>query len=76
MGIFNVFSTLTPKQVFCKTKTFSKNWGTVFKFKVLRLRTHHLHTKQHCQMPMLRQTEWKVQNVHITMNRFFSLATF
>ena len=33
-----------------------------FKFKILRLKTQHFHTKLPCQRPMLRQTEQGLQN--------------
>ena len=51
----NVFNTLTLKQIFQKTKTFLKNWSNVFQQKVLRLKTHHFHTKLPYEKPVLRQ---------------------
>ena len=76
------------KPIFWKTKTFSKNWSTIFSLKLLRLKTHHFHTKLSCQKPMLRQIEWGVQNGPTTKNGvlpvtalffwkfYFSLRTF
>ena len=73
--ILNVFNTLTLKQIFWKTKTFLKKWSTVFKLQALRLKTHHFHTKSPYQKPMLRQTEWWVQNEPITKNRVLPETT-
>ena len=54
------------------------NFETDFlrKLKVLRLKTHHLHTKLPCQKPILRQTEWVVQNGLITKNGILPITTF
>ena len=63
----NVFNTLTMKQTE-RRKSFSKNWSIVFQLKVLRLKRHYFHKKLPCQKPILRQTEWGVQNGPITIN--------
>lgn len=42
-------------------KHFLENWNTVFELKALRLKTQ-FHTKLPIQEPVLRQTEWRVQN--------------
>ena len=70
MKIWNVFNTLTLKQIFC----FSKNWSTVFWLKVLRLKTHHFHIKLPYQKPILRQIEWWLQNGPITKNGVFPVT--
>ena len=36
---------------------------------------HHFHTKLPCQKPILRQTEWVVQNGLVTKNRVLSVNT-
>ena len=41
---------------------FRTNWSTVFKLKVLGMKTQHFYTKLPCQKPMLRQIEWEVQD--------------
>ena len=51
-----------------RRKPFSKNWNTIFLLKLIRLKTHHFHTKVSCQKPMLRQIESGVQNGPITKN--------
>ena len=56
-------------------KPFSKNCRTVFWFKGLRLKTHHSHTKLTYQKPVLRQTEWWVQNEPITKNEVLPANT-
>ena len=73
--ILNVFNTLTLKQIFWRKKTFSKNWGTVFQLKALRLKTHNFHTNLSYQKPMLKQIEWWVQNGPITKNRVLPVTT-
>ena len=40
----------------------------------ITLKTHHFHTKQSYQNPMLRQVEWWVQKRSITMNQLLPLA--
>ena len=57
-------------------KPSAKKWGTAFSLKVLRLKTHHFHTKLPCRKPMLRNIEWGLQNGPITKNGFLSGTTF
>ena len=45
MEILSSFNILTLKQILWKTKTFLKNWSTVFYLKAQRLKMHHLHAK-------------------------------
>ena len=40
-----------------------------------RLKTHHFHTKQPYQKPMLRQIEWWVQNGPMIQNGVFPVST-
>ena len=75
LEVLNVFNTLTLKQISGKRKAFPKNWSTVFKLKPLRLKTHHFHTKMLCQKPMLRQTEWRLQNEPTTKNGVLPVTT-
>ena len=75
LEVLNVFNTLTLKQISGKRKAFPKNWSTVFKFKPLRLKAHHFHTKMLCQKPMLRQTEWRLQNEPTTKNGVLPVTT-
>ena len=42
LNVFNTFNTLTNK-LSGKQNIFSKNWSTVFKLKVLRLKMHNFH---------------------------------
>ena len=42
LNVFNTFNTLTNK-LSGKQKIFSKNWSTVFKLKVLRVKMHNFH---------------------------------
>ena len=60
------------KQIFWKTKTFSKKRGYRFS---LRLKTHHFHTKLTYQKPMLRQIEWWEQSGPITKNGVLPVTT-
>ena len=55
-------------------KTFSKNWSSFFKLKVLRLKMHHFYTKLPNKKPMLRQIEWLVQSRPITKNGLLSFG--
>ena len=64
--ILNVFNTLILKQKFWKTKTFFKKLEYRFLTENTSLKTHHFHTNLPYQKPMLRQTEWWVQNGPIT----------
>ena len=75
LEVLNVFNTLTLKQISGKRKAFPKNWSTVFKFKPLRLKAHHFHAKMLCQKPMLRQTEWRLQNEPTTKNGVLPVTT-
>ena len=43
--------------------------------KVLKLKTHHFHTKPPYQRPMLRQIEWWVKNESILRNRVLLVTT-
>ena len=54
---------------------FSKNWSTVFYFKVLRLKAQCFHTKLPYQKPMLREIEWEVHNGLITNDGVFLITT-
>ena len=74
--ILSVFNTLILKQIFWKAIIFfSKNWSTVYQFRVLRLKMHHFRTKLPYQKPMLRQIEWWVQNGPITKNGVLPVTT-
>ena len=55
LEILNVFNTLTLTP---KTKTFFKKTGVPFLDKVLRLKTHHFHSKLPYRKLMLRLIEW------------------
>ena len=70
-----VFNTLTLEQIFWKTKTFFKNWNTVFWLKLLRLKTHYFHSELLCQKPVLRQIEWRLQNRPIRKSGAFPVTT-
>ena len=59
-----------------KRKPFSKNWNTDFYLKALRLKTHHFHAKLPYQKPMLRQTEWWLQNGPIRKNGVLPVTIF
>ena len=59
-----------------KQKPFSKNWSTIFQLKVLRLKTHHFHTKQPYRKSMLRLTEQGLQNGPIIKKRNFASNYF
>ena len=58
-----------------KQKPFSKNWSTVFQLKPLRLKTHYFLSKLLCQMPMLRQIEWRLKNGPITKSGVLNVTT-
>ena len=55
MKILNVFNTLMLKQILFHTKTFLKEYSTIFQLKVLQLKVQHFHRKVPSQKPMLRQ---------------------
>ena len=65
---WTIFKTLTLKQIFWKTETF-------FKKLEYRLKTHHFQTRLPYRKPMLRETEWWVQNGPITKNRVLPVTT-
>ena len=66
LEILNVFNSLTFKQIFWKTKPFSKNWKISFYLKVLRLKKKYFHAKLPCQKPILGQIELRKQSEPLT----------
>ena len=70
-----IFNTLTLKQIFWKTKTFFKKLDYCFLVESIRIENAHFHTKLPYQRPMLRQTEWRVQNGPITKNDVLPVTT-
>ena len=75
-GNFKRFQCFKFETNFVKNETFSKNWSTVFKLKVLRLQTQHFHAKLPCQKSMLGQIEWGIQNRPITKSGVLTGNTF
>ena len=73
-GNFKRFQYLTLSNFLKYEKLFRKN-GMFFQLKVLGLKSQHFYTKLSCQNPMLRQTEWGVQNTPITKNEFLPVTT-
>ena len=75
LEILNVFTNLSLKQVFWKTKAFYKKLE--YHFLVLSTETESalfLH-KTACQKPMLREIEWEVQNGPITKDVVLPVTT-
>ena len=57
-GNFKCFQCCNFETKFSGKRTpLSRNWSNVLYLKVLKLKTHHFHTKLPCQKPMLRQIE-------------------
>ena len=72
-GNFERFQYLNFEAYFLENENLSqKSW----KLKVLRLKTHHCHTKLPNQKPMFRQIVWWVQNGPITNNGVLPVTTF
>ena len=57
-------------------ETYYKNLSTVFQLKVIGLKTQYFYRKLPCERPMLRQTEWEVQNGPITKNGDLAATTY
>ena len=87
LGIFIIAFRLRDQHVFMwqskkilngfseKKKIFFKKLEHLFYLKVLRLKTHHFHTKPPYQMPMLRQVIWWLQIGPITKNVVLPVTT-
>ena len=73
--ISNVFNTLTLRQIFWKTKTFFKKLEYRFLVEHTKTENASIHTKLLYQKPMLRQTEWLVQNGPIIKKRVLPVTT-
>ena len=52
-----------------------KSWSIIFQLKPLRLKTHHFHSKLHCQKPTLRQLERRLQNGPLTNSGVLAVTT-
>ena len=76
-GDFERFQYFKTGTIFSKKlKPFLKSCSTVFELRILRLKVQIFHTKLSCQKPMLRQIEWRVQNVPITKNEVLTFIYF
>ena len=75
LKILNVFNTLLLKQIFWKTKTFSKNLGYSFLVESSKIENAIFLYKLPYQKPILTQIEWGVQNGPITKNRVLAVTT-
>ena len=74
--ILNVFSTLTLKPIFWKTKTFSKKLEYHFEVKILRLKRHHLYKTAMSEASVkTKKKRWGLQNDPITKNGFLPVTT-
>ena len=60
--VSNFFNTLTLKQIFWKTKTFFKKLEYRFVVETTKIESTSFQFRLLCQKPMLRQTEWRLQN--------------
>ena len=75
-GNFEHFQCFNFETNFLKNaKTLFKKLDYGFLVEILRLKTHHFHTKLSCQKPMLRQIEWGVQNRLLTKNGVLPVTT-
>ena len=74
LGFSERFQYLNFEKGFWKSKTYLKNWSTVFYFKVLQMKEQHFHAKLLYQKPMLRQIECGIQNGSITKNGLLPLT--
>ena len=70
-----LFIALPLKRVDWKTKTFLKKPGYNFLVERITIENVIFPYKLPYQNPMLRQIEWKVQNLPITKNEVLSLTT-
>ena len=69
LEILHIFNTLTSKQIFWKTANFFKKLKYHFLVESTKIeKAQHFHTIMPCQMPILKQIEWGVQNGPITKN--------
>ena len=73
--ILNVFSTLTLKQIFRKTKTFFKKLEYRFLVKSTKIENASFLYKTANQKLMLRQMEWWVQSGPTTKNGVLPVTT-
>ena len=73
--ILNVFSTLTLKKVFLKTKTFFKKLEYNFLVESTKIENASFPHKTVISKANVRQIEWWVQNGPITKSRVFPVTT-
>ena len=71
----NVFKTLPLKLIFRKTKIFFKKLEDHFSVESTNIASAKFPRKTACQKPMLRQTEWGVQNLPIAKNGVLPITT-
>ena len=74
-GNFERFQHIKFETSFLETTNFKKKLETIFYLKVLRIKKQQFDTKQLCQKPMLRQTEYAIQNGPITKNGVLPATT-
>ena len=73
--VLNIFNTLTLKQIYWKTKTFSKKLEYRFLVETTKIEDTSFLFKTTLSEPMLRQIKWRLQNESITKSRVLSATT-